>query len=155
MLRSLTSRSLTRISWQLCWKSSGWKLCWYLHLFLERPHCSRRCHSKIWNIQLINNEWCIDVSDLQTNSSPSWRHPLDWPHSRRVLHVLTTSRVSPGRSSWCGSRVITWTVWHVSWGSGHGRSMATRLQLSLLVLLWHVKQVIPGMTNLLCFKAII
>ena len=49
MLRSQTSRSLTRKSWRQCLTSSVGNLSWYRHYFGAHPHCSKMRSSKIWN----------------------------------------------------------------------------------------------------------
>ena len=84
----------------------------------------------------------ISISYLQINKSPSQSQPLSLAQVIHVLQCFSTlcvevtllPRVSPRVS-------ITWTVSHVSRGSGQALSMASLLQLLLLVLLLQVKHV--------------
>ena len=117
MLRSQTSRSLTRKSWRQCLTSSVGNLSWYRHYFAAHLHCSKKSRSKIWNIRDTCHYQCIlpIYPHLQTLSLPSMPHPLAWAHSWRWLQLLTTLTVSP---SWWSRNprvsAITWTVRQVS-----------------------------------------
>ena len=112
MLRSQTSRLLTRKSWRLYWTSWGGNLCWYPHYFVERPHCSKKSRSKIWNTRDTRHhheaEYCQHT--CRHSVPPGWRShwPGDtpaagcssWRHSECPPHVGHVTHVSPSRAQW-------------------------------------------------------